>query len=157
MPVKILQDNALKNLWSGGISFFKFWGAGSCNTIFSPEEIHPCGKENSLLMAPRPDTRNHAVNLESRSHGRRSPAAVFTSQLGEMLRVAEPLPRCPSLTPKGQSITRSLCVYHLNVSQNYPFLSALTVSSLFSATIIFPCTTATATPPPWSPQLLLLA
>lgn len=33
VPVKILWDNASKNLWPGGISFFELWEAGSCNII----------------------------------------------------------------------------------------------------------------------------
>lgn len=30
VPVKALWNNASKNLWSGGISFFALWEAGSC-------------------------------------------------------------------------------------------------------------------------------
>lgn len=50
VPIKALWDNETENLWSGGISFFALQEAASYNIIFTPKEIHPCGKENSLLM-----------------------------------------------------------------------------------------------------------
>lgn len=52
MPLGAYEStNTTKTLWSYGISFFVVWEAGSGTIIFSPEEIHPRGGEDSLLGA----------------------------------------------------------------------------------------------------------
>lgn len=71
VPAKSLWDNASKK--SCGLVEFLSLNFGKLEVIISRlKEIHPCGKENSLLMATGLETRNLPVNSESPAHRRRS-------------------------------------------------------------------------------------
>lgn len=83
-------------LWSAGISFSVLWEAGSGTIAFSPEEIHPCGGEDSLLVA-----RWSARTPPPTPHRQKAEPGlpVPAQQLAAMPAVTVPLPH-----PQSQSV-----------------------------------------------------